>query len=263
MRKLFVVSTVVLTASAIRAQKDPQLDVVQRAVSIAEIQKTLDAFNIDRTSGRDGERQAADYLVRKLTEYGVRHVKHDARLYMSWPGVAEVSVPGASSLAIRGVAPAFGASTPDDGLTADTIDRTGNQPLGPEVRGKIVILSGGVSPDRSLTAQRAGVAGLIQIEEGEIVHEMIATTIWGSPTTESAVRIPKIPIIGIKISEGERLKAALAGSAKVHLKLKVEQGWATAPLVVADVPGRTADFVMVATHLDAWYKGMTDTAGSD
>src|SRR5262245_23405296 len=245
------------------AQKDPQLDVVQRAVSIAEIQKTLDAFNIDRTSGREGERQAADYLVRKLTEYGVKHVKHDARLYMSWPGVAEVSVPGAAAVPIRGVAPAVGASTADEGRTADPIDRTGNQPLGPEVRGKIAILSGGVSPDRSLAAQRAGVAGLIQIEEGEIVHEMIATTIWGSPTTESAVRIPNIPIIGIKKSEGDRLKAALAGSPRVHLKIKVEQGWATAPLVVADVPGKSADFVMVATHLDAWYKGMTDTAGSD
>src|SRR5262245_44440674 len=252
MRKLAVAAATViaLTASVARpgAQKDPQLDVVQKAVSIAEIQKTLDALNIDRTSGREGERQAADYLVKKLTEYGVKHVKHEARLYMSWPGVAEVSVPG-GSLTIRGVAPAFGASTPDEGLTLDTIDRTGAQPLGPEVRGKIAILSGGVSPDRTLVAQRAGVAGLIQIEEGEIVHEMIATTIWGSPTTESVSRLPNIPIIGIRKSGGDRLKAALAttsASPKVRLKIKVEQGWAVAPLVVADVPGKTADFVMVA-----------------
>src|SRR5262247_2784195 len=104
MKKVAIAAAVViaLTASVARldAQKDSQLDVVQRAVSIAEIQKTLDALNIDRTSGREGERQAADYLVRKLTEYGVKHVKHDARLYMSWPGVAEVSVPGAAALTI-------------------------------------------------------------------------------------------------------------------------------------------------------------------
>jgi hypothetical protein len=55
----------------------------------------------------------------------------------------------------------------------------------------------------------------------------------------------------------------LSTAPKVTLKIKVEQGWAIAPLVVADVPGKTADFVMVTTHLDAWYKGMTDTAGSD
>src|SRR5262245_35680587 len=120
-------AAVLVTASvvSIRAQKDPQLDVVQKAVSIAEIQKTLDALNIDRTSGREGERQAADYLVKKLTEYGVKHGKHEARLYMSWPGVAEITVP-ASSLTIRGVAPAFGAPTPAAGRPRDDIVRTRN-----------------------------------------------------------------------------------------------------------------------------------------
>lgn len=254
---------VLMAFSSLRAQRDPQLDAVQRAVSIAEIQKTLNAFNIDRTSGRAGERQAAEYLVRKLTEYGVKHTMHEARLYMSWPVAAEITVPSADPLTIRGVTPAFGASTAADGLLADTIDRTGNPSFGPEVRGKIAILSGGVSPDRTLAAQNAGVAGLIQIEEGEVVHEMIATTIWGSPTTESASRIPNIPIVGIKKSEGDRLKAALASSPRVRLTTKVDQGWALAPVVVADIPGKSADFVMIATHIDAWYKGMTDTAGSD
>jgi len=260
---LFALLAMAVSGDSLSAQTNPQLAGVQRAVSIAEIQKTLDALNIDRTSGREGERQAADYLVRKLTEYGVKHTRHEARLYMSWPGLAEITVSGAQPLTIHGVTPAFGASTPAAGLTADIVDRTGNQPLGLEVRGKIAILSGGVSPDRTLTAQRAGVAGLIQIEEGEIVHEMIATTIWGSPTTESASRIPTIPIIGIRKSEGDRLKAALAASGKVLMKTKVDQGWATAPVVVADVPGKSPDFVLIATHLDAWYKGMTDTAGSD
>ena len=96
--------------SSLRAQRDPQLDAVQRAVSIAEIQKTLDAFNIDRTSGKAGERLAAEYLVRKLSEYGVKHTMHEARLYMSWPVLAEITVRGASPLTIRGVTPAFGAS---------------------------------------------------------------------------------------------------------------------------------------------------------
>ena len=154
-----VIGAIAIGGAHIRAQKNLQLDVVQRAVSIAEIQRTLDAFNIDRTSGKDGERQAADYLIRKLTEYGVKHERHEARLFMSWPVSAEITVPGSPPLTIRGVTPAFGASTPADGLTADTIDRTGNQTFGPEMRGKIAILSGGVSPDRTLAAQRAGVAG--------------------------------------------------------------------------------------------------------
>jgi N-acetylated-alpha-linked acidic dipeptidase len=248
---------------ALHAQGD-QYARVQHAVSIAEIQKTLDAFNIDRTSGKEGERQAADYLVRKLTEYGVTHTRYEARLYMSWPISAELTVPANPPFTVRGVTPAFGATTPQDGLTAEVVLRTGpNQPFGSNVRGKIVVASGGVSPDRALAAQRAGVAGLIQVSDDEITHEMIATTIWGAPTTESASRLPSIPIIHIKKSEGDRLRAAATRGVKVHLTTKVEQHWATAPLVVADVPGKSADFVLIATHIDAWYKGMTDTAGSD
>jgi hypothetical protein len=200
-----------------------------------------------------------------LTAYGVKHTVHDARIYMSWPVSAQLAVPADPTYSVRGVTPAFGASTSADGLTAEAVFRTGaNQAFGADVRGKVVVASGGVSPDRALEAQRAGVAGLIQVSDDEIVHEMIATTIWGSPTTESANRIPTIPIIAIKKSDGDRLaRIAGSGPVKVLLSTKVEQHWATAPVVVADVPGRSPDFVLIATHIDAWYKGMTDTAVSD
>ena len=143
---ILAIGAMAAASVSVHAQRDPQLDSVQRAVSVAEMQRTLDALNIDRTSGKAGERQAADYLVRKLTEYGVKHTRHEARLYMSWPEAAQIVVPGANALTIRGVTPAFGASTAADGLTADTIDRTGDQPVGPESRGKIAILSAGSRP---------------------------------------------------------------------------------------------------------------------
>jgi N-acetylated-alpha-linked acidic dipeptidase len=268
MRRILAIASAVaamnVAASSLHGQASPNLDAVQRAVSIAEIQKTLDALNIDRTSGKEGERRAADYLVQKLSEYGVKHTRYEARLYMSWPVQAELAVlGGAAPFTVRGVTPAFGASTPAGGITGDVVFVAANQPFDRAQRGTIVGAPGGVSPDRSLAAQRAGVAGLIQVSDDEITHEMIATTIWGGPTTESAERLPSIPIIHIKKSEGDRLRAAATPGAQVHLTTKVEQGWATAPVVVADIPGKTADFVLMATHLDAWYRGMTDTAGSD
>lgn len=267
MRRILAIAaafaTMHVATPSLRGQANPQLDAVQAAVSIAEIQKTLDALNIDRTSGKEGERRASDYLVQKLTEYGVKHTRYDARLYMSWPVQAELSVLGAVPFTVRGVTPAFGASTPAGGLTGDAVFIAANQAIDRAQRGKIVVASGGVSPDRSLAAQRAGVAGLVQVSDDEITHEMIATTIWGGPTTESAERLPSIPIIHIKKSEGDRLRAGATAGVKVRLTTKVEQGWATAPVVVADIPGKTTDFLLIATHLDAWYRGMTDTAGSD
>src|SRR5207245_6461074 len=56
--------------------------------------------------------------------------------------------------------------------------------------------------------------------------------------------------------------AAAKGPSPGTLPAEVTRGWRTIPIVVADVPGRAPDFVLVATHLDAWYHGMTDTAGS-
>jgi hypothetical protein len=267
MRRILVIAVAIVTMNVatptVLGQGNAQLDAVQAAVSGAEIQKTLNALNIDRTSGKEGERRASDYLVQKLTEYGVAHTRYDARLYMSWPVQAELSVLGAEPFTVRGVTPAFGASTPAGGVTGDVVFMAANQMIDRAQQGRIVVASGGVSPDRSLAAQRAGVAGLIQVSDDEITHEMIATTIWGGPTTVSAERLPSIPIIHIKKSEGDRLRTAATAGVKVRLTTKVEQGWATAPVVVADIPGRTADFVMIATHLDAWYRGMTDTAGSD
>jgi hypothetical protein len=66
----------------------------------------------------------------------------------------------------------------------------------------------------------------VQVSDDEITHEMIATTIWGGPTTVSAERLPSIPIIHIKKSDGDRLRAAATAGVKVHLTTKVGQGWA-------------------------------------
>src|ERR1041384_2626355 len=66
---------------------------VQSEISLAEIERTLHAIDVDRTSGSDGERAAAAYLDRKLAEYGVAHTTYNARLYLSWAGRAEITVP--------------------------------------------------------------------------------------------------------------------------------------------------------------------------
>src|SRR5688572_15157109 len=129
---------VLVALSTLNAQSTAPSDVVRRAVSIAEIQRTLAAFDIDRTSGKPGERRAAEYLAKKLTEYGVKHTTYEARLYMSWPVTAEVAIADGADLSIRGTTPAFGASTPPGGLTAETVSLAANQPPGRLVRGRIV-----------------------------------------------------------------------------------------------------------------------------
>ncbi len=65
------------------AQSPQNTTTVQPEVSVAEIERTLRAIDVDRTSGSDGERAAAEYLDRMLAEYGIAQV-----LTQSWPGAA-------------------------------------------------------------------------------------------------------------------------------------------------------------------------------
>ncbi len=244
----------------------PDLPPVARQVSIAEIDGSLKALDHDRTSGREGERQAAAFLERKLKEYGVRFTRHDMSAFLSWPVRGEVRIDG-DGAPLNAVTPSFGVSTAKEGLagTLVFIPQTREEDLSPiaeDVRGRIVVATGLISPESVLRAQRAGAIGLIHVNLVDVLHEMTATTIWGTPTTASAARLPTIPVVSVTKRDGERLRRAAAADKTVRLFAEVQTGWADIPLVVAEVPGRTLDFILVATHLDAWYAGMTDTAGT-
>jgi hypothetical protein len=242
---------------------------IQSEVSLADIERTLRALDMDRTGASEGERAAAEYLGRKLTEYGIAHTIYSSRQYLSWPGRAEVTVPGIGT--IRGKTAAFSAATPAEGLNGALlfdakVTRSTNQTLsfGTEVRGRIAVVRGIADTEALVLAgQQAGALAVIQIDATDILHEDIVSTVWGTPTTESATRLPTIPYICITKSDGERLAGAAAKEPiTVTMTAEVTRGWRTVPIVVAEVLGRTPDFLLVGTHVDAWYRGMTDTAGS-
>ena len=239
-------------------------------IDIAEIDRTLKAIDVDRTSGREGERQSAAYLERKLSEYGVRYTRHDMKAYLSWPKRASVTATGSSMAVFRAVTPAFSASTGPSGVTAELFFLASRKhpededpgPLPPAARGTIVVAPGMIAPESVLRAQQAGAVGLIHVNDNDILHEMIATTIWGTPGANDIDRLPRIPVASITHTDGQSLRQFASGGGKVKIETELEQGWTTIPLVVADVAGATEDFILVATHLDAWYRGMTDTAGT-
>src|SRR5437763_2930159 len=139
---------------ALRAQSR-EAAAIGKEVDIAEIDRTLKAIDVDRTSGTDGERQSAAFLERKLSEYGIRHTRHDMKAYLSWPVSASLSVSGASFTIFRAVTPAFSASTGPSGVSGELVflpprrspDDDDPGPLAPDVRGKIVVAPGMISPE--------------------------------------------------------------------------------------------------------------------
>jgi hypothetical protein len=259
---------VMISLAAAAAMLQAQAAQVGSEIKIAEIEKTLHAIDVDRTAASDGERAAAVYLDRALAEYGVPHAMYEASLYLSWPGRAALTVDGLPMMNAKTAA--FAAPTPADGVGAPLIvnpalTRRVDQTLafGPEVRGRIPVVRG-ISETEALVlaGQLAGARAIVQIDATDTLHEDIVTTTWGTPTPEGAERLPTIPFVTITKSDGERLLGVAVKGVSARVTTEVSRGWRTEPIVVADVSARSADFVLVATHLDAWYRGMTDTAGS-
>ncbi|MBI1873300.1 MAG: hypothetical protein HYS05_05330 [Acidobacteria bacterium] len=67
----------ILSPVLFSAQSDATRTPPASEVSAREIEASLNALNHDRTSGTDGERKGAQYLSRKLTEYGIAHTTHE------------------------------------------------------------------------------------------------------------------------------------------------------------------------------------------
>jgi hypothetical protein len=251
------------------------IDRLQRAISAAEMEKILVPFNsLDRVSGSEGEARGAELLAEALKRYGVPHTVHRFRAYLSWPLRAELHVAAPEEKTLRAVTAAFSTSTPPSGLEGEVVfvgspgaifgPMTGA--AYPDVRGKIVVADGLITPQHARLAEDLGAIGLIHVNPRELLHEMIMTTVWGTPTPESAPRMPHIPALSIAKHDGDWLKElSRRGPVRAALHTEVSTKWREIPLVVAEVKGSTEpdDFILVSSHLDAWYKGMTDTASTD
>jgi hypothetical protein len=258
---------------------------LRQQVSADHLQEHLNRFStLFRDTGSEDERKAAEYIVEQMKSYGVEAEILDFDSLISWPLEGKLVLLDANgketeSLEVR--TRAFGAQTAPGGITADLVFVPFAEPKpgemifshravagdysGLDVRGKMVISVDG-GPDGVLRAQERGAAGHIHIwpSDEDVTHEMICTSIWGTPTPESAGRIPTIPSLGVKKSVGDRLRAMLQdGPVQVRVESNVETKWRRVPLATSYIPGKSDDFLLVGAHIDSWYEGVTDNATGD
>lgn len=263
----------------------PRIERMQREISAKEMQSLLEKFDrLDRISGGRGEAEAARLLTAALERHGVPHKVHRFRAYLSWPVRAELLVTSPERRSLRAVTPSFSASTGSRGVEGELVfvgspgaifgPMASESYPGKDVRGKIVVADGLITPQNARLMEDLGALGLVHINPRELLHEMIMTTVWGTPTPESAHRVPKMPALSVSRADGDWLKQlAQCGGVRVRLVTEVSTAWREIPLVVAEVrPGMAAkeslgadpeQFILVSAHLDAWYAGMTDTASTN
>ena len=237
--------------------RDPLEPVLAAQVSSATLMehvRTIGAW--ERESGSPGEAQAYDYIERTLKSYGVEVERREIQAYISLPLEARLTLPDGSTIA--GLTHSF--STSVEALDAEVVDvGDGRAEDLARARGKIALLRGLASPGRAWAAQQAGVLGQIHVLMDHL-HNMIVTTIWGTPSPETAARIPATPCLSILGADGERLRALLAGGPlRLRLTTRVRTGWMPIPHLVGELKGRDEDrFLLFSGHVDSWHYGAMD-----
>lgn len=243
------------------------------AISKEEPWALVERFShIVRLSATPEERKAIDYLVGRLEALGVPYTLYEPELYVSLPISGRLEVPGGRE--IRAKTPAYSASGT---VEAEIVYVPGNlagdvsqfffstaQDTAGDVRGKIVLTEGMSLPKVVQDYEQRGAVGQIYINpDPEVIHELMATTIWGIPTLENLASKPHTPIVNVNRTGGEELKQLLAsGPVRVRITTVLDESWRKAAIPVAEVRGseEPEKFILLHGHLDSWHYGVTDNA---
>lgn len=221
-----------------------------------------------RHSGTESERTAFHYVQETLEDYGLRTTLLEHPALVSYPLDAMLELLDEQGEVVHDygcLGTAYSASA--DELVAEVVDVGYGAPgdyVERDVRGKIVLINGLATPPAVYAAEQAGAIGQIFINDNRL-HYMIVSTIWGTPTPESAERIPSTPSLSVVEADGHDLRARIAaGPVMVRLTSEVFMDWQQTPLLVAELDGVQSDeFVLFSGHLDSWEVGAMDNGAAN
>jgi hypothetical protein len=245
-------------------------------ITIDEPWALLERFaGLMRDSGSEDERQAAEYMRERLAAFGLQPEVYLPDLYISVPRSCSLEVVDPEPVELECKVPAFSLST-DEPVEADLVaistgeirdmahlfQSEADSDLS-HVAGKVVLADGYAMPKVIRQLEAAGAVAAIFVNPGNS-HEGIITSIWGTPGIDDRDRIPEIIALSVPAAAGEELRRRLQqGHCRVRLETELFEGWAPCPVVVADIPGATDDFVLIHGHYDSWHEGIGDNAVGD
>jgi hypothetical protein len=228
----------------------------------------------EKFSGTPEEERAVDYIVKSVEEHGVPIEVHEFDAFLSHPSHdrsedAELEVIHPEEFTLRCQSHAMSASTPL--IERELVDVGAGEPedyRGKDVKGKVVLVDFAAlwAPERLWIAQQNGAAGQVAISGDPVIHDMVVTTVWGTPTSESSARIPKIPIVSVTHEDGLRLRRLCAkGTVKVRMRVNVWKGWSKVYLPIVTIRGAEEpdEYFLVHGHYCSWGDGMTDNVGGN
>lgn len=225
-----------------------------------------------RLAGTAAEHAGAEYVRDRMRDAGIACELESYDGWVSYGDVPERFGPATVTLPdgelLEGKIYAFGGSTPQDGVSGELVDVGSGTPeevAGLDLRGKIALSELSMDAPHGEPVRVAGEAGALGIvianwsdAIGRVVHTGTARGIWGNPTPEDLRSESRIPVVSVACEDGRRLRALAAAGAAARLDVRTHAQWARSVQPIAEIPGRSDDFVLVYCHLDTYGAGMTD-----
>lgn len=220
-----------------------------------------------RLSGTEEERASFDYVEDVLRNLGLETTRHTGWAYISLPESADLSVEATNVPAItHSMAP----ETPEGGLELPLV-YVGNGAeedyAEKDVRDKAVLVEGIAIPGKARSAEEAGAAACVFANADEHVHEMIVSTLWGSPTPETRTNLPCVPMVSVGAAEAKILREFLEEPTPptIRLTTRVSMGWKEIPTLIAQLDGaeEPEKFVLFSGHIDSWHHGAMDNGSAN
>ncbi len=239
---------------------------VTQRVSAERLLAHLQWFaQVRRDTGGPGEARAAEYIADQLHAAGVPVQVHEFDAYLSYPIRATLEVLAPTRMQFSCLTHSFGRATGPDGVVADLLYLDD----GDMNRGawRACMIDGLATPVTILRASRAGCAAVVFANQDRVIHNMIGTTVWGTPALDQVDRLPQVPVVSVNLEGGETLRRLLRDSVQVAVRIvtDVKTGWVRSRLPEARIPGSggAPAFVLVGGHYCSWHAGVTDNATGD
>ncbi|WP_020650175.1 M20/M25/M40 family metallo-hydrolase [Solimonas variicoloris] len=223
-----------------------------------------------RFAGSDGYEHAVVWALQKLDAAGLKNVHAEPVILPRWVRGAtsvELVTSGVDSLPLNAVALGGSVGTDNYGIEADVVRVESLEQLRQltvaQVRGRVVFIDWRMprSRDGSGYGQGYPVRAFGPAEAGRrgaaaILIRSLSTAGDDAPHTGGTQYgdAPKIPALALSPQAADRLSAVVrAGGATVRIKLFTrELGAVYSSQVVAEVPGKTDEVVLLGAHLDSW-----------
>jgi hypothetical protein len=235
---------------------------VAAAVDVGRLRRHLEWFaGVPRDTGGPGEDRAAEYIARELRDAGIPCTVHQFEAFMSYPGPAALRVVEPEGQAIPCLTHSFAWPTGPEGVTAElAVPADGALD---QAAGCFVLVDGIAAPLTVQQAMKVGCAGVIFVNPERSLHNVIISTIWGTPDLDQRDLLPTVPVVSVNREGGRLLRdlQARGQPVRLHLTTEVQTGWFPSKLPEARIPGtRDETFILVGTHYCSWSVGVTDNA---